>query len=392
MTIRQKNYYDSYIKYKNKYSNLENQIGSGFTAESEFLTNSISPSVSYYLRQNLFNYWISSSHNTYLPYGQIFDPSSVCYYRLQSTMYHGGCFEIDTDSISPDKKDIIITHLPTNSKNIKLSTVLKILLGVMNDKIKKNIKSGPIILTFDNKKLTKKEEHMIFWNIVNNELLDKNPGIVVKIDELFDLSKIPIDDLSNKILLRWGENESCNESTNLNANVGKDVCPPPKEILNKITSVNKSWMHLKKGHVKFVKHIDNIRNQTVSISTSLVNKVTEPNQFIISNTQRNFLRIYPHWSSVGSGNYDNLKFFRDGVQIVALNLQTIKDPWYLNSAIFLPNTGTPCTPIQTLEGLCSRGWKDSLNGYPLAYRLKPIWLLGLIPHPGYYNLEPNIQI
>ena len=35
--------------------------------------------------------------------------------------------------------------------------------------------------------------------------------------------------------------------------------------------------------------------------------------------------------------------------------------------------------------------KTSLNNNkPLAYRLKPLWLIGLIPHPGYYNL--SIQI
>jgi len=392
MTHNQKNYQYLYAKYKTKYLNLKNQTGSAdnvqFEAEQEFLTNNINPSNSYYFKQNLFNYWISSSHNTYLPYGQIFDPASVCYYRLQSVMYHGGCLEIDTDSITLDKKDIIITHLPTNSRSIKLSTVFKIIFSVIEDKIKKSIKSGPIILTFDNKKLAKKEEHMVFWNLINDEFLNKKPNAIVKIDKSFDPSKIPIEALSNKILLRWGENKSCNESTNTDAKVGKDVCPPPKEIISKITDDNKFWMHLKKGHVKFAQSIINERNQTVSISVPLVNKVSDPNQFTISNTQKNLLRIYPHWSSIESGNYDNLKFYRDGVQIVALNLQTIKDAWYLNQAIFLPNTGVPCTPAQTLNGLCIHGWKNSIdNSNPLAYRLKPLWLLGLIPHPEYYNLE-----
>ena len=70
-------------------------------------------------------------------------------------------------------------------------------------------------------------------------------------------------------------------------------------------------------------------------------------------------------------NYSNMKYFRDGIQMTALNIQKIDNPWYLNSAIFL------------LKNIKS----TNLNEKPLAYRLKPLWLLGLIPHPGYYNLK-----
>jgi hypothetical protein len=66
-----------------------------------------------------------------------------------------------------------------------------------------------------------------------------------------------------------------------------------------------------------------------------------------------------------------MKYFRDGIQMTALNIQKIDNPWYLNSAIFL------------LKNIKSTNPKEE----PLAYRLKPLWLLGLIPHPGYYNLK-----
>ncbi len=394
-----KDYYTLYLKYKNKYLNLKSQIG-GFEPETEFLTNNISQESEFYLNQNLFSYWISSSHNTYLPYGQVFDPSSVCYYRLQSMMYHGGCIEIDTDAITKDNNDVIITHLPTNQKSITLSSILKIVCDAIEDKKKKNIVSGPLILTFDNKKLKTKEKHMVFWNVIEKELLNKYPDLVYKIDENFNPSAIPISQLSNKILMRWGQNTKC-DSVSPNGKVGKELCPPPKSILDKISSVSSSWMHLLKGHGKFGKEIIEDRNQTVSVSVPLVSTdvnissldyESRPNQVLISNTQRNLMRIYPHWSSVKSGNYDIMKFYRNGVQIVAINLQTIEEPWFLNSAIFLPSTGVPCTPTEILASnageRCDNGWEKSINNSkPLAYRLKPLWLLGLIPHPGYYNLD-----
>ena len=83
--------------------------------------------------------------------------------------------------------------------------------------------------------------------------------------------------------------------------------------------------------------------------------------------------MYPHFSSTLSGNYSNMKYFRDGIQITALNIQKIDNPWYLNNAIFL------------LKNIKSTNPEER----PLAYRLKPLWLLGLIPHPGYYNLNIN---
>jgi hypothetical protein len=393
-------YYTQYIKYKTKYLNLKSQIGRGINNtnntnninfENEYLTNNLDTNSKFYYEQNLFNYWISSSHNTYLPHDQVFGPSSVCYYRLQSTMYLGGCLEIDTDSVSSDKNDIFITHLPTNSKQISLRSILRIIYSSIMHKKQQNILSGPIILTFDNKKLSSHESHNIFWKVIEEELINKDPNIITRIDDNFNISKMSIASLSNKILLRWNQNEKCTYQTPISDKVGKELCQPPKNILDKISSIANTWVHIKKGHIKIGKSIISDRNLSVSINVPFINKYTEPNINTIINTQRNILRMYPHFSSVRSDNYDNLKYFRDGSQMVATNLQKISEAWYLNKAVFLPNTGLPCSPNEILNNKCNNGWINCVtNNKPLAYRLKPLWLIGLIPHPGYYNL--SIQI
>ena len=420
--IIKQNSFNKYLKYKKKYLDLKNQKGTGFDfdkeEEKQFLTNNleISDLNSYYFKQNLFSYWISSSHNTYLPFGQMFDPSSVCYYKLQSLMYHGGCMEIDTFAVTEDYSDVIITHLHTNSKTITLTSIFKIINIAIENKIKNNIISGPIIFTFDNKKLKTEAEHMVFWNILDKELLiDANKRFIYKIEENYDISNIPIDVMNNKILLRWGENKNCKieETYKINKldkkDIGKEVCKPPEYILNKFSSIN-SWMHLKKGHVNLNDKIYLERNETVS---NMVGIEILPNykskQNLISNTQRNIMRIYPLPTSVTSSNYNNMKYFKDGVQIVAINIQKVENPLLLNKAVFLPNTGLPCTPVEILS-TCPNGWKNSVpvksvqkppvesdqkpvyfKQKPLAYRLKPLWLLGLIPHPGYYNLQIELK-
>jgi hypothetical protein len=87
-----------------------------------------------------------------------------------------------------------------------------------------------------------------------------------------------------------------------------------------------------------------------------------------------------------------MTYFRDGVQITALNLQYISDPWYLNRAVFMPKTGVPCSPNDTkkVDTLCKSGWRNGNNEAPLAYRLKPLSLIGLIPNQGLYKLEIKV--
>jgi hypothetical protein len=419
-----------------------------FVDDIEFYTNHLPESHKDYFNQNIYNYWISSSHNTYLPYGQVMDPSNSCYYKLILNLYFGGCIEIDTDSVSPDKQDILITHLPTNSKKIKLSEIFEIVVDAINNKIAKGIVSGPVIMTFDNKKLVKKEEHEIFWKVLERYLLNaQNYTMVAVIDDKFDLTQLKISELSNKILLRWGENKNnCNVIKGNDGmeiaikptdKVGKDLCRPPPNFLSSNPNFNyiktaNSWLHLKKGPHELVDQITKstikVSNQTVSASydplitakevlslntvkSIMANKKIElppatppPNVNQIVNLQRNLMRIYPHMSYTLSQNYDNMAFFRNGVQITALNLQYLSNPWFLNSAVFMPAYGVACSPFKTKAAQnanekCFNGW-DSLflpNQFkvarddPLAYRLKPLWLLGLLPYPKLYTLKLSIQ-
>ena len=376
-----------------------------------------------YLTQNIYSYYISSSHNTYLPYGQIFDPSSECYYKLILSVYFGGCIEIDTDSISIKDNDVIITHLPTNTKSIGLRGILRTVISALKTKEERMIVSGPVILTFDNKQLKKKSQHEMFWKVIEEELLTKdNYKYVAVITDKYDLRTISLESMSNKILLRWAENENCGGDID---KVGKELCPPEfsEKVKNSEHNYNYSktddrWVHLLKGHSNFSKSIaydkveflnDSgqnalyrkanpnfgllVNNETKSVSVPMSFTYTPSNYNLVVNLQRNIMRMFPHLTYTMSQNYRNMTYFRDGIQITALNLQYISDPWYLNRAVFMPKTGVPCTPndMKTKKDLCKSGWKHGNTEEPLAYRLKPLSLLGLIPNQGLYNLEIKVM-
>jgi hypothetical protein len=389
-------------KYKIKYLALKKQLG-GLDPDSdlEFMTSRIDPTKykDFYLSQKLFNYWISSSHNTYLPYDQNTDITSVCYYRLQYMVYAGGCVEIDTYGVKGD--DVIISHMFSNKgEPIKLVDILDIVMKALITKINKGIISGPFILNFDNSSpsnsLKTKAEQDTFWKNINNKLLmgnnldeyikvckeknvdpGKNP--VLFIDEEFDLSNIKIKDMSHKILFRWGLNtkKKCDS-----VNVGHNLCQY-EPIINKFSENQKQWIHIDKGNLGFTQKFVDIRNMSQSKPSPPKSDLTDINIFSIVNTHRNLLRFFPHSSNIFSGNYDNMKYFRDGVQITAINLQKNGSSRLLNDAVFIPPTSKFCSPHDIENNKCASGLDQ---GSALSYRLKPLWLIGLVPYPQLYDL------
>jgi len=324
-------------------------------------------------------------------------------------VYAGGCVEIDTYGIKDN--DVIISHMFSNYSNIKLGDILDIIIDALVSKLERKIISGPFILNFDNSSpsnsLKTKKQQDIFWNTINEKLLSgpnlqkyqnalqkyKNDlqlqfiddNIPVQfINDNFDLSNIKIKDMSHKILFRWGLNKNCNTEE-----VGHDLCP--NESITGKFSTNKQWIHIDKGKMGFVKGYVPSSNMSQSISTDFIVSPLEKNLiniYSIVNTQRNLLRFFPHALNISSGNYDNMKYFRDGVQITALNLQTIDNSRLLNDAVFIPSTSKFCSPYEIEQGKCNHGLDKD---HPLSYRLKPLWLIGLVPYPSLYNLEITLK-
>jgi hypothetical protein len=392
-------------KYKTKYLTLKKQLG-GFIFEDKYMTSKLDKN---YLSLNLFNYWISSSHNTYLPHDQNIDKVSVCYYRLQYMVYAGGCVEIDTYGIKDGK--VVISHM--NNGIIYLDDVLDIIMEALIIKKKRNINSGPFIINFDNNSpnnsLKTIIEQNIFWNTINEKLFkgskfEEYQNLlpkeipVLEIGKDFDLSIIPIIDLSYKILFRWSLNKDCSKKY-----VGNDLCPLDS-VTQKFSSNKNKWVHIDKAKMDFTSKYVDSTNMSESSNSSLLNNLTDTNLYSIVNSQRNLLRIFPNAFYVASGNYNNMKYFRDGFQITAINLQTIDNSRLLNDAVFISPNSKFCSPSDIQNNKCKYGLDNGLdnsldnsldngldNGldhkYPLSYRIKPLWLIGLVPYPDLYDLE-----
>lgn len=73
----------------------------------------------------------------------------------------------------------------------------------------------------------------------------------------------------------------------------------------------------------------------VSLSESKVNKLYETNrEQLIEFTTNSFLRIYPKGTRIDSSNYDPVKSWICGAQLVSLNLQSLQDDYTIINHIF----------------------------------------------------------
>ncbi len=410
MTNNKSDFLYKYKKYRNKYLELKkisDQIGGD---DSTYMTSLINPTEPYYFTQNIYSYWINSSHNTYLPKGQVIDPGSLCYYKLQGYVFFSGCMELDFYGVTEDGNDIKVNHLPTNIRGVKLSIILQVIKEIIDylNKNKSKIMNGPIILSIDNKKLDKRKHSELLWKVIKENIPE---DYLLTIGPDYNLDKIKLSDLQGKILIRGGQSKKCGKEVSPDSEIGHEFCPPTnmkfidsaKKDANGLPS---SWFHLIKSKIDLDDKVTLDTNYSVSISAPLIDKYLPVNISAVINTQRNLGRIYPHMSNVTSNNYKNSGYFKNGFQLVAINLQDRSEAFYINNAIFLPPVGSPCSPNEVINYSCNLGWKpngvpcspnevinNSCNfgwkptGVPMGYRLKPLWLLGLVPYPQLYNLE-----
>jgi hypothetical protein len=404
----------------------------------------------YYLHP-IYDYWILTSHNTYLPYDQYMSDSNMCYYNLILNIFMGGSIEIDLYGIYKNKKseyDIKIRHSSTKQKFLKLSKVLQKIVTIMKEKynLKKKYPKikypiGPLIISFDNKNLFNKKNsdinhplhpQNIFWKILQDNLLkyddklcnnnEQNikincPWIQIISENTLDYKNIILSDLDMKILLRGKENLNLKRDLKENLKGGsieKLFIPPPnndrfkgyKNIFNHSTR----WFHISNTKLNSLEK----KNTTdINMSESIASygkKILGGNEsenikkienehsifpYVIENTKSNLIRIFPDGGKILSQNYDNLGYLMNGCQLVALNLQTFDKSWCQNMAIFNPDFF-----LYEHEHFDKNLNKDEKaidvskhTSNTKSYVLKPKWLRdNNIKYPENHNISLQIQI
>ena len=282
--------YRKYLKYKKKYLLLKTKISGG-------VDNTLSTEI-------LSDYFIASSHNTYLEGDQLISKSNTICYKNFLEFFGGGCIELDLIKYNEDIDDVEIKHQYTLTSIIYLRGVLEII----KDFISKHPESF-IILSIDNKIKGKvlKKIYKIFEKVLDNYLYETKS------------TNYKINDIKGKVLLKWNKNIHDNSKT----------------------------------------HFD--KNNIISDSNYKKTDFTEiiENNKIVNDKYR---RTYPLWYNTFSNNYPFIPQLINGTQMVALNIQKpdlhmmlmrtfFKDNFYIKKPEWMRQINTDCCyiPIKTFN-------------------------------------------
>lgn len=277
----------------------------------------------------LTQYFISSSHNTYLPNRQVLDDSSVEPY-IKQLLSNCRCVEIDVwdgDNIPMVGHHVYVSgsvHM-LMTKEIKLTTVL---LAI--NEFAFETSGMPVILSFeircnlDNQRRVAKALIEIF----GDKLVAKELG-----------EDIPLlGQLQNKILVKV---KAATESTT--------VCPIPEKgkfKKSKVIAKELGCLGVYLVGTKFKSFeslISQIPNHCFSFSETKINRLInlgkEEEDSFVSHNKKYFTRVYPDKTRVRSTNFDPIPYWKRGVQLVALNWQTYDLHTQFNEAMFAGTQG-----------------------------------------------------
>ncbi|XP_029682579.1 1-phosphatidylinositol 4,5-bisphosphate phosphodiesterase eta-2 [Takifugu rubripes] len=343
------------------------------------------------MTQALNNYFIATSHNTYLSGDQLLSQSRV---EMYAYVLQAGCRCVEVDCWDGPDGEPIIHHGYTLTSKILFKDVIETI-----DKYAFTKSQYPVILSIENHCSVPQQKKMAEYL---KEVLQDKLDLSVVISN--DCKKLPSPEiLKGKVLIKDGNSVPLAGSTKKKRRLGRSIMRSFKrkrkkrvQVKNKAMSDGESNCSSSRERTEIVYHpkkrktmrlsralsdlviytksvrVHDIETQAFtnswqvsSLNETVMNQILQlkPDHLVRFN-QRQLLRVYPSNYRVDSSNFNPQPYWNTGCHMVALNYQTEGRMLELNTAKFSANgnCGYILKPKYMRKGAFNPTLEDPLPG------------------------------
>lgn len=320
------------------------------------------------------DYFVSSSHNTYLLAHQLYGGSSAEAY-VQTLRAGARCVEIDAWD-GDDKDEPKVTHGYTLTSNIAFRTVCETIRDVVDQEAthatdEQGYRAAPILISLENHCCAHGQQRMvdIMHEVLGDRLLNKAVRDKGSDEQEGTGEHVTLDELGSKVVViveyRFpGEPDSSDHSSSSEDELskldrrkyrkkkeeakGSTVIIPALADLGiyaqSVKPPNNAWFE--KGVLEPSPH-----HPLINVSeTGLMSHLPQHFSKIGVHNSNHLMRVYPKGSRISSKNLNPVPFWATGAQICALNWQNFGASMQLNEALFTGTDGYVLKPAALRRG------------------------------------------